>query len=192
MISSYCSLVFLQSYTESLASGRLSVPSGLRAHAGTQHQCLHRRPCGCLALWGRWQVQQVPVMVNTSLPPKSQRSDLEMKTFWGVQSRFAPRVRARSCLLTEARQISSLPHDKSVLSCVRWNSSTQPKRKDMISDFPISAVKSFCLQKTICEDFLGLQSSNQQSIPHQALPSFSSDVCVTLGMSNCYIRSIRF
>lgn len=62
----------------------------------------------------------------------------------------------------------------------------------MISDLPISEVKSFCLQKTICKDFLGLQSSNQQSTPHRALLSFSGDVSVTLGMNNCYIMSIGF
>lgn len=146
----------------------------------------------CLRTWGRWDMQQAPAMVNTALPPKSQRSYIEMKSFWEVQSRFAPRVRVKSCLLTEARQILSFPCNKYVLSHVRQKSSAQPKRKDTISDFPISEVKSFCLQKTICENFLGWQSSNHQSIPHQALLSFSGDVSVTLGMKNCYIMSIRF
>lgn len=61
-------------------------------------------------------MQQAPVTMNTSLPPKSQRSYLEMETFGGDQSRSVPRVRVRSCLPTEARQILLFPHDKSVLS----------------------------------------------------------------------------
>lgn len=69
-------------------------------------------------------MQHAPVMVNTALPPKSQRFYLEIKTFWEVQSRFAPRVRVKSCFLTEARQILSFPCNKYVLSHVRQKSNS--------------------------------------------------------------------
>lgn len=147
---SYCSLAFLQSYAEFLASGRLSVPLVLRnGNAVILLQCCHGKPVVVLGAGGRWQMQQATVTVNTYLPPKSQRPYLPVKTFWGDQSRSVPRVRVRNCLLTEARQVLLFPHDKSIFSHVRWNSSTQPKRKDMISAFRISVSKSFCLQKTI-------------------------------------------
>lgn len=146
MISSYCSLVFLKSYT-----GRFSVPSGLRkSTCRTWAAVLAQETCGCLGTWGRWQVQRTPVMANTSLLPKFQNSYLEMKTFLGVYFRYDRRVRARSCLLTETRQILSFCHDKCVLVCVRWKSSTHPSRKDMISDILIHKLTSFSLPKTIC------------------------------------------
>lgn len=112
MISSYCSLVFLKSYT-----GRFSGPSGLRKSTCRNWAAvLAQETCGCLGTWGRWQVQRTLAMVSTSLLPKFQNSYLEIKTFLGVYSRYGRRVRARSCLLTETQPILSFCHGKYVLA----------------------------------------------------------------------------
>ena len=116
---------------------------------------LAQEACGCLGTWGRWQVRQAPVTVNTSPPgmlPESQGPYLKMKTFWRIQSGSASSPRQGKFCHFPMINLYYLILDKTP--------SLSPRGRTWFLTSHYLNLSPFVFRKNICEDFSMLQTSS--------------------------------